>query len=74
MGSETRAAPAVLDAIHLWVSSYGSKPIWQLIILNSYYGVIISSLHSVIAFMGFSVLNSIVGGQALASVGNVSWT
>jgi cytosine/uracil/thiamine/allantoin permease len=39
-----------------------------------YYGVTVPSLLCVITFIGFTVLNSILGGQALATVGNVSWT
>ncbi|KAN0129707.1 NCS cytosine-purine permease [Lactarius tabidus] len=39
-----------------------------------YYGVTVPSLLCMIGFIGFAVLNSIVGGQALASVGNVSWS
>ncbi|KAH9174764.1 NCS cytosine-purine permease [Lactarius sanguifluus] len=39
-----------------------------------YYGVVVPSMLSVFGLIGFAVLNSIVGGQALASVGNISWT
>ncbi|KAF8067891.1 cytosine-purine permease [Lyophyllum atratum] len=40
-----------------------------------YYGVIIPCVLNLIVMMGFSVLNSILGGQALASVnGRLSWT
>ncbi|KAI0290938.1 NCS cytosine-purine permease [Multifurca ochricompacta] len=39
-----------------------------------YYGVMVPSLLSLVSGIGFCILNSILGGQALASVGNISWT
>lgn len=41
-----------------------------------YYGVIIPCIMNLIGMIGFSILNSILGGQALASVSshNLSWT
>jgi len=34
----------------------------------------VPSLFSVIISIGFVILGSIVGGQALASIANISWT
>ena len=41
-----------------------------------YYGVIVPCTLNLITMTGFSILNSIVGGQALASVSSndLSWT
>ncbi|KAI0289541.1 NCS cytosine-purine permease [Multifurca ochricompacta] len=39
-----------------------------------YYGVMVPSLLALVGGIGFCILNSILGGQALASVGNISWT
>ncbi|TFK28476.1 NCS cytosine-purine permease [Coprinopsis marcescibilis] len=40
-----------------------------------YYGVIIPCIFNLISMLGFSILNAILGGQALASVTtNLSWT
>ncbi|KAI0289622.1 cytosine-purine permease [Russula brevipes] len=39
-----------------------------------YYGVIIPSLFTVAAGLGYCILNSILGGQALASIANITWT
>ncbi|KAF8157054.1 NCS cytosine-purine permease [Crassisporium funariophilum] len=41
-----------------------------------YYGVILPCILNLIGMIGFSILNCILGGQALASVasGNLSWT
>ena len=43
---------------------------------TSYYGVIVPCIMNLITMVGFSTLNSIVGGQALASVtsDNLSWS
>ncbi|KAH9991540.1 cytosine-purine permease [Russula vinacea] len=39
-----------------------------------YYGAMVPSLLTVISGMGFAILNSIVGGQALSSIASFSWT
>jgi purine-cytosine permease-like protein len=39
-----------------------------------YYGVIAPSLFGIMGGIGFCILNSILGGQALATVANISWT
>ena len=39
-----------------------------------YYGVMLPSLLLVMGGVGFCVLNCILGGQALASIANISWT
>lgn len=40
-----------------------------------YYGVIVPCIFNLIGMIAFSILNSIIGGQALASVnGDLSWT
>ena len=43
---------------------------------SRYYGVIAACIMNLIGMIGFSILNSILGGQALASVSNqhLSWT
>lgn len=43
--------------------------------LRSYYGVILPCILNLISMSGFCILNSILGGQTLASVsdGNLSW-
>lgn len=42
--------------------------------LRRYYGVMVPSLFLVMGGVGFCVLNCILGGQALASIANISWT
>ena len=39
-----------------------------------YHGAMVPSLLSVMNAVIFSILNNIVGGQALSSVANISWT
>jgi len=39
-----------------------------------YYGVMLPSLLFVMNGVSFCVLNCILGGQALASIANISWT
>ncbi|KAI9510190.1 NCS cytosine-purine permease [Russula earlei] len=39
-----------------------------------YYGTMVPSLFSLVLGLGFSVLNSILGGQALATIANISWS
>ncbi|KAF8480312.1 NCS cytosine-purine permease, partial [Russula ochroleuca] len=39
-----------------------------------YYGAMVPSLLSLISNVGFCTLNCILGGQALASIANISWT
>ena len=40
-----------------------------------YYGVIVPCIFNLIGMVGFSILNAILGGQALASVtSNLSWS
>ncbi|KAN0107482.1 NCS cytosine-purine permease [Russula decolorans] len=39
-----------------------------------YYGAMVPSLLSLTSNVGFCILNSILGGQALASIANISWT
>ncbi|KAI9458940.1 NCS cytosine-purine permease [Lactarius psammicola] len=57
-----------------WGPKLGLRQLCSTRYTFGYYGVMVPSLLCVIGFIGFAVLNSIVGGQALASVGNVSWT
>ncbi|KAH9051848.1 NCS cytosine-purine permease [Lactarius vividus] len=57
-----------------WGPKLGLRQLCSTRYTFGYYGVMAPSLLGVIGFIGFAVLNSIVGGQALASVGNVSWT
>ncbi|KAH9050782.1 NCS cytosine-purine permease, partial [Lactarius vividus] len=57
-----------------WGPKLGQRQLCSTRYTFGYYGVMVPSLLSIIGFIGFAVLNSIVGGQALASVGNVSWT
>lgn len=42
----------------------------------SYYGVVLPCIFNLIGMCGFSILNSILGGQTLAAVSNdnLSWT
>jgi purine-cytosine permease-like protein len=42
--------------------------------VRRYYGVILPSLLVLTAGVGFCSLNCILGGQALASIANISWT
>jgi len=42
--------------------------------VRRYYGVMLPSLLLVMGGVGFCVLNCILGGQALASIANISWT
>ncbi|KAI0000618.1 purine-cytosine permease [Russula compacta] len=39
-----------------------------------YYGAMVPSVLAIISGVGFCILNSILGGQALASIANISWT
>ncbi|KAH9020334.1 NCS cytosine-purine permease [Lactarius hengduanensis] len=57
-----------------WGPKLGLRQLCSTRYTFGYYGVMVPSMLSVISFVGFAVLNNIVGGQALASVGNVSWT
>lgn len=57
-----------------WGPKLGLRQLCSTRYTFGYYGVMVPSLLSLIGFVGFAVLNCIVGGQALASVGNVSWT
>jgi purine-cytosine permease-like protein len=45
-----------------------------LIYVSRYYGVTLPSLLAVVNGLGFCILNCILGGQALATVANISWT
>jgi len=58
----------------IWGPKLGLRQLCSTRYTFGYYGVTIPSLLSIIGFIGFAVLNCIVGGQALASVGNISWT
>ncbi|KAF9564518.1 NCS cytosine-purine permease [Agrocybe pediades] len=67
------AAPAYFTT---WGPKLGMR---QMIISRysfGYYGVILPCIMNLIGMIGFSILNSILGGQALASVSdeNLSWT
>ena len=42
--------------------------------VRRYYGVMLPSLLLIMGGVGFCVLNCILGGQALASIANISWT
>ena len=42
--------------------------------IRRYYGAILPSLFVVTGGVGFCVLGCILGGQALASIANLSWT
>ncbi|KAH9174775.1 NCS cytosine-purine permease [Lactarius sanguifluus] len=57
-----------------WGPKLGLRQLCSTRYTFGYYGVMVPSMLSVIGFIGFAVLSCIVGGQALASVGNVSWT
>ncbi|KAH8984952.1 NCS cytosine-purine permease [Lactarius akahatsu] len=57
-----------------WGPKLGLRQLCSTRYTFGYYGVMVPSMLSVIGFIGFAVLNNIVGGQALASVGDVSWT
>jgi hypothetical protein len=39
-----------------------------------YYGAMVLGLLAVASGVGFAVLNNILGGQALSSIANMSWT
>ncbi|KAH9985669.1 permease for cytosine/purines, uracil, thiamine, allantoin-domain-containing protein [Russula compacta] len=39
-----------------------------------YYGAMVPSLLAITGGMGYCILNSILGGQALATIANISWT
>ena len=71
MGPETGYASTMCITIYLRVnglffphiSGYNDRPIFR-----RYYGAIIPSLFSIIQGFGFCIMNSILGGQALASL------
>ncbi|KAH9000872.1 hypothetical protein EDB86DRAFT_469024 [Lactarius hatsudake] len=60
--------------ISTWDPKLGLRQLCSTRYTFGYYGVVVPSMLSVFGLIGFAVLNSIVGGQVLASVGNVSWT
>ncbi len=41
--------------------------------INRYYGAMVPGLLAVADAVGFCILNSILGGQALSSIANISW-
>ncbi|THU97050.1 NCS cytosine-purine permease [Dendrothele bispora CBS 962.96] len=59
-----------------WGPKLGLRQMVQARFSFGYFGVIIPCILNLIGMFGFSVLNSILGGQTLASVtdGNLSWT
>lgn len=82
MGPKTGFASDVLVTIYLWVSTtllavvihQPATAIDQYPEICRYYGVIIPSFLSIAGGVGFCILNSILGGQTLASIANISWT
>ncbi|KAF9482731.1 NCS cytosine-purine permease [Pholiota conissans] len=67
-------------AFPAYIGTWGPKLGMRQMIISrysfGYYGVIIPCIMNLIGMIGFSILNSIIGGQALASVSshNLSWT
>ncbi|KAF5363074.1 hypothetical protein D9758_012600 [Tetrapyrgos nigripes] len=59
-----------------WGPKLGLRQMVQACFSFGYYGVIIPCVLNLINMFGFCILNSILGGQTLASVtdGNLSWT
>ncbi|KAF8908581.1 NCS cytosine-purine permease [Gymnopilus junonius] len=63
-----------------YLSTWGPKLGMRQMIISrysfGYYGVIVPCIFNLIGMIGFSILNCILGGQALASVSsdNLSWT
>jgi hypothetical protein len=77
LGPKTGFASAVRIAIYVWVSTLLAFILLEptvLINLGRYYGAMVPSLLTVISGVGFAILNSIVGGQALSSIASFSWT
>ena len=75
MGLETGFTSAVRIAIHVRVSYLCfSLPSCRVIDICRYYGAAVPSFLSITTAVGFNILNNIVGGQALSSIANVSWT
>ncbi|KAH9974795.1 cytosine-purine permease [Lactifluus volemus] len=57
-----------------WGSKLGLRQLCLTRYTFGYYGVTVPSLLAVVTGLGFCVLNCILGGQALATVANISWT
>lgn len=59
-----------------WGPRTGLRQMCQARYSFGYYGVILPCIFNLIGMFGFSILNSILGGQTLASVsdGNLSWS
>lgn len=81
MGPEARFASVVLITIYVWVrfrhvSLFPKLSSWlkSSIKFRRYYGAMVPSLICVTISLGFVILGSIVGGQALASIANISWS
>lgn len=78
MGPEAGSASDGASSLLLRVSQHHSHDYLavHLIVNISYYGVIIPCIFNMIGMCGFSILNSILGGQTLAAVSNdnLSWT
>lgn len=77
MGPETGFTSDVRGTIYIWVRiPYPLVTMFDGFLANvrRYYGVMLPSLLLVMGGVGFCVLNCILGGQALASIANISWT
>jgi hypothetical protein len=78
MGHETGFSSDVRVTIYIWVSTLLVIVVPQLtawlINICRYYGAMVPGLLAVAAALGFSILNIILGGQALSSIANMSWT
>ncbi|KJA26966.1 hypothetical protein HYPSUDRAFT_198737 [Hypholoma sublateritium FD-334 SS-4] len=67
-------------AFPAYIGTWGPKLGMRQMVISrysfGYYGVIVPCVMNLITMVGFSILNSIVGGQALASVSsdNLSWS
>ncbi|KAF8480308.1 permease for cytosine/purines, uracil, thiamine, allantoin-domain-containing protein [Russula ochroleuca] len=57
-----------------WGPKLGSRQLCASRYTFGYYGAMIPGLLSVASGVGFAVLNNILGGQALSSIANMSWT
>ncbi|KAF8991743.1 cytosine-purine permease [Cyathus striatus] len=63
-----------------YLSTWGPRTGMRQMVISrysfGYYGVIVPCILNLVGMCGFSILNSILGGQALASVssGNLSWS
>lgn len=75
MGTEAWPSSDVSITLQLWVSDASVTIFDDVLINDSYYGVIIPSIFNLVGMCGFCILNGILGGQTLSSVsgGSLSW-